>query len=104
MNDPLIMTKKQMEVLTMIHPDVGAMSQEDIAEELGISREAVRQRLKGIYKNNPGLQEHIERRKKANSLSRESLRRPMRFNDLENLNSDIHGNEFLNGHKVVRKF
>jgi len=58
-------TKRQMEVLLLLNPFEGKVTQSDVAEKLGISRKAVFLRLKNLKKRCPGIYEKFMKIKKS---------------------------------------
>jgi hypothetical protein len=97
------LTGKQMEVLTCVHPYLEGMTHKETATLLGISTSAVMDRLKGIYKRIPWLQADMARKRKEETIKKESLRRPNRFSDMYMIGNDgVH--DTYHGHVIVRKF
>ncbi len=97
------MTEKEGEALIAIHPYLDGLSQREAAEELGISRDALQQRLKNIYQKIPWLREDIAKKRTGEAQKRRNLSRPMRFGDMSGIESDG-DDEYFYGDKIVRKF
>jgi DNA-binding CsgD family transcriptional regulator len=97
------LTAKQMEVLTCVHPYMWGMTYKETARLLGICPKSVADRLKGIYKRIPWLQEDMRRKRKEETVKKESLRRPNRFNDMYMIGNDgIY--DTYHGERILRKF
>ena len=97
------LTEKQMEVLICVHPYLDDMTQRETAEHLGICRNSVNDRLEGIYKRIPWLQDDMARKRKEETVKKQSLRRPNRFGDMSGIGSDGK-NDTYHGEKILRKF
>lgn len=97
------LTERQMEALICVHPYLDGLSHKLAAEHLGISTAGLQARLKQAYKRIPWLQEDMARKRKEETLKRQSLRRPNRMSDLYMIGSDGK-NDTYHGEKILRKF
>ena len=97
------LTEKERDALICIHPYLDALSQTEAAEHLGISRDAIRDRLARVFKRIPWLQKDIQRKRAALAKQRRSLSRPARFGDMSSISNDGTHDTF-NNEVILRKF
>jgi predicted DNA-binding protein YlxM (UPF0122 family) len=97
------LTEKERDALICIHPYLDALSQTEAAEHLGISRDALRDRLARVYKRIPWLRDDIRKKREALARQRRSIRRPARFGDMSSIGSDgVH--DTFHDEVILRKF
>jgi len=97
------LTSKQMEILLCVHPYAGDMKHKEAAALLGISINAVTERLKGIYSRISWLQKDMAIKRHEENIKKESLRRPNRFSDLYMIDNDG-THDTYHGIRILRKF
>jgi predicted transcriptional regulator len=96
-------THRQAMVLTAVHPNLNGLTHRQAAKFLGISRSAVSQRLKNVYRRLPWIQEDMKRGRAFVAMQRRSIDRPSRFGDMSSIESDGCVETF-HGVRIVRKF
>lgn len=97
------LTEKQRDALICVHPYLDGLSHKEAAEELGISRASLEERLQGAYKRVPWLQEDMKKKRAELTARKESIRRPIRLGDMSGIGSDGTTDTFF-GEKIVEKF
>ena len=97
------LTEKERDALICVHPYLDALSQTEAAEHLGISRDALRNRLTAVFKRIPWLQEDIRMKRAEIAAQRRSISRPARFGDMSSIGSDgVH--DTFHDEVILRKF
>ncbi len=97
------LTEKQRDALICVHPYLDGLSHKEAAEELGISRDSLEDRLQGAYKRAPWLQEDMRKKRAKLTARKESIRRPIRLGDMSGIGSDGTTDTFF-GEKIVEMF
>ena len=97
------LTERQIDALVCVHPYLDAMTYEEAAAELGISKKALAGRLRGAFKRIPWLQAEMARQRKEESRKRRSLHSPARLGDMNGIGNDETHDTFF-GEKIVEKF
>ncbi|KKN51308.1 hypothetical protein LCGC14_0624160 [marine sediment metagenome] len=97
------LTEKQRDALICVHPHLDGLSHNEAAQELGISRASLEDRLQGTYKRVLWLQEDMKRKRTEAAKVRRSIRNPIRLGDMSGIGSDGTTDTFF-GEKIVGKF
>jgi predicted DNA-binding protein YlxM (UPF0122 family) len=97
------LTERQRDALICVHPYLDGLSYSQAAEHLGISRDALKDRLEAAFKRIPWLQEDMQMKRSQIAAQRRSIRRPNRFGDMSMIGNDGLHDTFHN-EAIVRKF
>ena len=97
------LTEKQRDALICVHPYLDDLSHSEAAQELGITRTSLEDRLQGAYKRVPWLQEDMRKKRAELAARKQSIRRPIRLGDMSGIGNDETHDTFF-GEKIVGKF
>lgn len=97
------LTERQRDALICTHPYLDGLSYTEAAEHLGISRDALKDRLTAVFKRIPWLQEDIRVKRAEIAAQRRSISRPSRFGDMSGISNDGTHDTF-HDEVILRKF
>ncbi len=101
-NDFPKLTERQRDALICVHPYLDGLSHKEAAQELGITRASLEDRLQGAYKRVPWLQGDMRKKRAELAAQKQSIRRPIRLGDMSGIGSDGTTDTFF-GEKIVGK-
>jgi hypothetical protein len=97
------LTERQRDALICVHPYLDGLSYSKAAEHLGISIDALKERLQNAFHRIPWLQEDMRVKREQMAAQRRSIRRPSRFGDMSMISNDGDHDTF-HDEVILRKF